>query len=354
MSGEKMYADRVKKIKLLERTFGGKVLTYLTSDKNGFETQIAQDAIDLIIDHLDNIGVVKRIILFLYTRGGLTSAAWNIVNLLRMFCDELFVVVPHKAHSAGTMICLGADKIIMTKQATLSPIDPSIIMPLNPVSSDSNTPIPVSVEAVKAYIDLARKEFSLDTEEALANVMMKLSDHVHPLVLGEVYRSREQIKMLASKLLLNHSVKEEDKQRIINFLCSDSGSHDYTINRREAKKELKLNVGKPNEKQYKIIKDIYDDYSNELGLNQVFDPRVIQGAFAVRRGFIESIDGGSDYFISEGSMVTVTAKGKQQAIQTNMLFEGWRHEKEKTSVQEVIITTTEGDVQYEQDDTFKL
>jgi hypothetical protein len=183
--------------------------------------------------------------------------------------------------------------------------------------------------------------------------MMKLSDYVHPLVLGEVYRSREQIKMLASKLLLNHSVKEEYKQRIIDFLCSDSGSHDYTINRREAKKELKLNVEKPNNKQYKIVKDIYNDYSNELGLNQVLDPRVIQGAFAVRRGFIESIDGGSDYFISDGNMVTVEKDG-QQAIQRNMLFEGWRHEKEKTTTQEAIITTTKGDVQYEQDDTFKL
>jgi membrane-bound ClpP family serine protease len=167
MPGEKMYADRIEKFKLLESTFDGKVLAYLTSDRNGFEAQIAQDAIDLIIDHLDNIGVVKRIILFLYTRGGLTSVAWNIVNLLRMFCDELFVVVPHKAHSAGTIICLGADKIIMTKQATLSPIDPSIITPLNPVLSNGNnatTPVPVSVEAVKGYIDLARKEYYLDTE----------------------------------------------------------------------------------------------------------------------------------------------------------------------------------------------
>ncbi len=45
-------------------------------------------------------------------------AAWSILNLIRMFCDELEIIVPMKAHSAGTMMAIGADKIVMTKQAT--------------------------------------------------------------------------------------------------------------------------------------------------------------------------------------------------------------------------------------------
>lgn len=43
-----------------------------------------------------------------------------------MYCDELQVIIPHKAHSAGTIISLVANEIIMIKQATLSPIDSSI------------------------------------------------------------------------------------------------------------------------------------------------------------------------------------------------------------------------------------
>jgi len=90
----------------------------------------------------------------------------------------------------------------MTKQATLGPIDPSINTRLNPQipgALPQNTH-PVSVEAVKGYIAFAKEELAIKDDTALANIMVKLSDVVHPLVLGEVYRSRAQIKMLAEKL----------------------------------------------------------------------------------------------------------------------------------------------------------
>jgi hypothetical protein len=43
--------------------------------------------------------------------------------------DELAIVVPQKARSAGTLMCRGAERIITTKQATLGPIDPSLTGP---------------------------------------------------------------------------------------------------------------------------------------------------------------------------------------------------------------------------------
>ena len=98
--------------------------------------QIAPDVIDYFIDHLDKIGPCNKISLVLYTRGGDTSAARNIVNLLRMYCDILQVIVPHKAHSSGTIISLGANEVVMTKQATLGPIDPSLHTALNPQVPD--------------------------------------------------------------------------------------------------------------------------------------------------------------------------------------------------------------------------
>ena len=59
----------------------------------------------------------------MYTRGGNTLAGWSIINLIRQFCDELEIIIPSKAHSTGTLMALGANSIIMTKQATLGPID---------------------------------------------------------------------------------------------------------------------------------------------------------------------------------------------------------------------------------------
>ena len=108
-----LYNTRVEYYKALETEFEGPVIAYITGDRPGFETRIAQDVIDLFIAQLDKIGPVERIVLYLYTRGGDTSAAWNIVNLLKMYCDDLMVIIPHKAHSAGTIISLGANKIVM-------------------------------------------------------------------------------------------------------------------------------------------------------------------------------------------------------------------------------------------------
>lgn len=350
-----MYTDRIISYTTLEEQLDGKLISYITGDRPNFETRIAPDVIDIFISHLDKIGSVNRIILYLYTRGGDISAAWNIVNLLRMYCEDLIVVVPHKAHSSGTIISLGANKIIMTKQATLSPIDPSLNNPLNPIIPNHplNATIPVSVEAVKGYIELAKEEFCIRDEKALGDVLIKLSEFVHPLVLGQVYRSRAQIKMIASKLLKNQVSDENKVARIIDFLCSDSGSHDYTINRREAQTELGLKIVKPTFAQYGTIKEIYDNFSNELGFGQIFDPQKSHGAYAVRRGFIESIEGGSDYFVTEGrSSIVSTPNGP--TVKVDRLFEGWRHETQPKDIQFAQTITLEGEVQYEQDDSFGL
>lgn len=156
---------------------------------------------------------------------------------------------------------LGANRIVMTKQATLGPIDPSVNTPLNPQieGAPPTAKVPVSVEAIKGYIELVKEELGVKGDESLARILVTLSEKVHPLVLGEVYRSRSQIKMLAKRLLANQIKDIEKVDKIVNFLCSDSGSHDYTINRREAKNELGLVIDKPNDDLYMIIKKIYDD-----------------------------------------------------------------------------------------------
>ena len=164
--------------------------------------------------------------------------------------------------------------------------------------------------------------------------MIKLSEFVHPLVLGQVYRARAQIKMLAEKLLTNQITDSSKIKDIISFLCSDSGSHDYTINRREAKNSLGLNIEKPDDEMYSIIKAIYDDISNELGFGVPFDPMAVSqvnnGEYNVTRALIESVAGGTDSFVTEGTVTRITVPGgpgqlPQQGIQTTKTFEGWKH-----------------------------
>lgn len=325
----------------LEHMFNTKLITYVTGDRPGWETQIGTDVLDYFLYHLDLMERPSKITLFLYTPGGNTLAGWSIVNLIRQFCDEFEIIVPSKALSTGTLMCLGANRIIMTKQATLGPIDPSLNTPMNPIIPGPNphAKYPVSVEAIRGYFELAKSELGIQNEEALTDVFVKLVDMVHPLVLGQVYRARSQIQMLARKLLIHQNLEEEQISNIISFLASESGSHDYTIYRREAREQLSLNIIKPNQEQYDVIKRVYNDFALELKLNEPFSQDGILGTnqyatYNIRRCLIESIDGGCHSFNSEGELSRITINtphGQQTGISDNRTFDGWRLENVRTS-----------------------
>lgn len=256
--------------------------------------------------------------------------AWSIVSLIRQFCDDFEVIVPSKCLSAGTMVAIGADRIVMTKQATLGPIDPGINTPLNP-RTEGGVRVPVSVEAIRGYLELAKDELGIADQASLANILMGLSEKIHPLVLGEYHRARLQIKMLARRLLSHQISDEEQIRQVIDFLSSDSGSHDYTISLREAREELGLNVEEPDGELYSLIKALYDDIRDELVLNEAHDPASLLGAkaqasYLFKRSLLESVEGGSHFFCTEGQYLRVQGRGEmQESIRDDRIFEGWRH-----------------------------
>jgi ClpP class serine protease len=337
-----MYKHRIELYKQLEEMRSSKLIVYVTGDRRGLETHIADDVLGLFVDHLDKIGAVPKISLYLYTSGGMTLAAWSIANLIRQFCDQFEVLVPSKSHSAGTLICLGANTIVMTKQATLGPIDPSVNTPLNPgvPGGPPNVRIPVSVEAINGFIELA-KEIGVESSSDRAAILSTLASHIHPLVLGQVYRTRGQIQMLARSLLSAHikGADEEKIRKLVSFLCSESGSHDYTIYRKAARDELGLNVEhvEHSDAVYGLIKSIYDNIAAELELAAPYDPNLVLGAndqseYQFTRCVLESVKCGSHRFVSRGRLTKRRVQDTQagvirEGVQDNRSFEGWEHDQ---------------------------
>ncbi len=320
-----MYKERKALYEKLATARESKVITYITGDRQNLETQIAQDAVSLFGNLLDNYEGTKKISLFLYTQGGDTLAAWSLVNLLREFCEELEIIIPAKCQSSGTLICLGADKIVMTKQSTLGPIDPSVNSPLNPriPGAPEQARMPVSVEDIAGFFDLAKKEGELKTEDNISKVFMKLADNVHPLALGKVSRARSQIQELAKKLLQNHTDDVDKIDKIVKILCSEAGSHDYTIHRTEARKSLGLSIETPSMPLYELIKEIYLDIREELKLGEPFNPATITGEYVVTRAMAESQSNGGYHLIKRGTISQVPMPGGQQGIHDKVTFEGW-------------------------------
>lgn len=271
--------DRKKILEGIEAELKMPVLTWATGDREGAITQISLDQIVRFPRHLDAIDKTDQIAIVLYTRGGDTNVPWPVANFVRAYSKEVLVLVPFCAHSAGTLFCLGANRILMSKIATLSPIDPSVANAFNPQDpANPQNRIAIAVEDVIAYFELAKSQ-GVKRDEDLANAFNRLAENVHPLALGNVHRSIEQIRQLAEKFIALHSPDDdhEDVQERIRRLTTGFYTHNHLINRQEAL-ELGLPVEQPDDKVEQLVLDYYGQLIADLELRSKFDPAAMLAA----------------------------------------------------------------------------
>ena len=326
-------AERLEIIQNIQMSRNSKVICYITGDRENINTRIAPDVIRVFYRHLESLGPGEKIDLLLYTRGGDVLTPWRLVNLIREYTNKFCVLVPFRAYSAGTLICLGANEIVVGKMGELGPIDPSVANAFNP--QDPNNPaakIPVSVEDVSSFITLAVEIGQLKGQEQLETVFSLLADTVHPLALGNVQRNYALIRSIARKLLRLHmSAEDEDLIKdIINNLTEKLYAHNHMISRTEAHHDIKLNVVKPAAALEEMMWVLYEDYEQELELLEPFNPTNLvdehQGhvEFEVSGGIVESIPS-LDNFIFSG---TVTASGISSdtgpCVNVNMTGQRWK------------------------------
>ena len=333
--------ERKKLIKKLEETLGARVLTVITGDRQGMETRIAPDILPLISEHLTYIGATNELALFLYTPGGDSTAGWGLVNLIRQYCNKLKVLIPFRALSCGTLIALGADEIIMGRHGLLSPIDPSVNSPFNPPAPGIQQPgaislLPVSVEDMVGFLDLARREIGLKGKDSMVSVLNTLADKVHPLALGAVYRAREETSSLAQRLLLTHSSDKAKINRIVARLTKELPTHNYLIGRKEALQDIELHINEPSEEIDQMMWGLYKEYEGWLRLTSPFSAELDLGTdqskrVRYERAAVESLREGilfQHIFVAENHLVKVmvTPPGTQGTVEratAYTLFQGW-------------------------------
>src|SRR3989337_596222 len=269
--------DRKQLIRKIEELRESRVITYLTSDRQGApgvpSARIAMDIIPIISNQLRKGGKIDKIDLFLYSSGGDTMVPWRLVSMIREYCDKFSVLVPYKAHSAATMISLGADEIVMSDLSEISPIDPStanVFNPADPINPQNR--IPISVEDVMAYFDLAKNKFGIKNDEDLAKIFNKFFEanpQIHPLALGNINRIHNLIRVLAKRLLKSHKspMKEDDINKDVDSFTERLYYHQYFIGRKEAKEDLGVKtVIFADMALSKAMTDLYEDYKKEMEL----------------------------------------------------------------------------------------
>lgn len=269
------YGERQLLIRQIETLRGSRVLTLVTGDRAVAPTQIADDCLKPLFEQLLAIraaGGTNKIDLFLETRGGNVETPWKLVTKIRQFCDEFTVIVPYKAHSAGTMICLGADSILMSPMSELGPIDPWV-QAQGPSAERFLIP-DLGVEDVVAYITFLQQRAGITDQAALAETVKVLSEHLTPTLLGRMERIYSHIRLVARKLLaLSKPPIEESKvNTIVETLAQKMFAHGHGIGVVEAK-TIGLNVVSMDAQLEKLTWELYLNYESALNLNANPDPR---------------------------------------------------------------------------------
>lgn len=323
--------SRLQRIDIMQkigRKRGSAVLSYITGDRENVSTRIAPDVVRVIYRHLEMTGRRPAIDLFLYTRGGDVLTPWRLVNLIREYTEHFSVLIPFRSYSAGTLLCLGADEIVMGKMGELGPIDPSVVNAFNPQDpSNPSARLPVNIEDVYSYMALIAQNSCISKDDTEARAFLMLAEKIHPLALGNVHRNWMLIRSLAKKMLgLRKRVLDEEKKLyIVDHLTEKLYAHNHMIARREAVEDIGLPVIYADEELNRLMWALYEDIEADLKLSEPFNPSdILHGNrtdFKVASGIVES-EGGTDYFVFSGTVERKDYPDPGQ-INVNISKQGW-------------------------------
>ena len=193
-----------------------------------------------------------KAILLLCTFGGLANTAYRMIRCLRHAYPHVTVVIAGPCKSAGTLLALGADELVMTGNSELGPLDVQILKENELVTRQSglapgSTFDVLTNEACKtfrsAYVDMklgGRLSSAIAAETAArltVGMFAPLFGQIDPIRVGETTMAN----LVAHKYALALLEDEEGEPRAnttpeaIAQLVSTYPAHDYVIDRQEAK-----------------------------------------------------------------------------------------------------------------------
>jgi len=118
------------------------------------------------------------------------------------------------------------------------------------------------------FLKLAKEDANIDSNNMMG-VFQILASRIHPLTLGTVKRSKDQVKYLAETLL--HLNYDKTKiQHIVKVLTEERFSHQYIIDRDEAK-IIGLKIKQSDKELDVLIMELYNEYVSIMKLNTPFD-----------------------------------------------------------------------------------
>ena len=195
-----------------------------------------QTCLENVYEIADNLDAPEGLTILLNSPGGDIGAAYRMLLALRGRVDDIEILVPGRAKSAATFLCLGADSIHMGRYGELGPLDPQMF-------DRSGSAVRVSaLETFKALENLLG--YSMNSLDAIVRLLISRTnmdvphalDNAHPLfaaIASPLYSQIDPHELGESGRYL--SVSEEYSMRVMRRWAYKDRTEEY---RREIAQRL--------------------------------------------------------------------------------------------------------------------
>jgi ClpP class serine protease len=238
----------------MESVLGRTVVAYFTSQKH--PVTIDQTDADMLEELLRRTKIQNGLCLVLDTPGGDTISAERIVRICNVYSSYNYeVLVARRAKSAGTIIALGAAKILMGETSAIGRIDPQIVIK----EPDGVSTLFPSHIIITSYDELLEKIEHSSCKDAYLQQISRYD-------INQIEAVRRQFKMaedIAIQCLkqgmMNNLSEEEIKQKVAPFVTPVvTKAHSRDIFYEEAQKVgLNVELIPHDSSLWQIISDYY-------------------------------------------------------------------------------------------------
>jgi len=190
----------------------------------------------------------------LQTPGGDIDAAFSYAKLLKKCTNEINIIVPLYAKSAGTLICLVADRILMTDLSELGPLDTQIRENQEGDTPEYNSALN-GFKALEQVQQHTIETLDIVTKLILSRSGLKMSEAIHlatefaghtsgtlysqlnPIRIGEYARALEIGETYGKIILTRYRGWNEPKaDSLIKTLVYQYPSHGFIVDYEELEK----------------------------------------------------------------------------------------------------------------------
>jgi hypothetical protein len=228
-----------------------------------------------------------RVALLIHSGGGIGEPAYRIASLFKRRCGAFTAVVPRIAKSAATLLCLGAETIYLGEEAELGPLDAqypdfdveedwvSALDEVQAVEALEQSAIETAYHVMVYLHERTRKKLNVLMPHALhfaAEITKPLFEKIDSISYSRQSRRLQEAQDYAERLI-RPKVGEEAAKAIAHDLVRNYPTHDFVIDRQEAKQVGKLDgrppVGLQIGPDNKDLNDLLDWFYGHFGSSRM-------------------------------------------------------------------------------------